>query len=234
MFTTLSLSQRRTLALITGVLLLAGLVAVSPTASASHAGDAAGAGQYTYDSVGISRNPPCGEFTDHDGDGTALAYEGTYNGSVTINGETYTGPFTVTFDDNNETWHANPDGLYDPDHPDAPCGGDGTHTIEVADVRVNSPTSPKDDEPGIECGPNNGSGGNNNGELGRTGTMSDITDVKATCTVSDGVESSSGPVNNVDIEIESFFAGPCWRDDAPFLPMPPENCVTEDVISFHP
>jgi hypothetical protein len=242
----------RTLTALAAVALGASLLVVASPASASDSGLGAGAGKYQYDSVGVQQDPPCGEFDrllyNHDlesieAEGFDPQGPGVFAGSVTIDGETYRGPFTVQFENNEGTddvWYANPDGLYAPDDPT--CGGDGDYKVDLTNVRVVSPTTidgnpPDRDEAGISCGGSD----NNNGKLQRSqqdipevSPQADIADLKANCTVSDG-DPGDRPEgrNNVSIDIQSTFAGPCWRTSFPFAPIPPEECVTEDIVEFH-
>lgn len=267
MLTTLSTVQRRALALAAAVLLLTGLAVIAaslattaPTASASShvSGDGAGVGKWKYASEGLRRGGPnqdaCGAFYSLEY-GASLPstsqQASTFMGSVTINDVTYVGPFTIHFEDHlqqsppfdhdsDDHWHANPSGVYGPDDH---CFGDGSYGVDVVNVTVRSPLDPGQDNPGIRCDANQGTSGNNNGTLHRTtaeGVQADVGNVQATCTVHDG--DSQDSANNVDITIQSRFAGPCFREpDTGVLfnnnavpPLPPEHCVTEDTVSFAP
>jgi hypothetical protein len=242
--------HRRTVTALAAVALGASLLVVASPASASHSGLGAGAGKYQYDSVGVQQDPPCGEFDrllyNHDlesieAEGFDPQGPGVFAGSVTIEDETYRGPFTVQFENDegaDDMWHANPDGLYAPDDPT--CSGDGDYKVDLTNVRVVSPTTIdgelNGDEAGISC---NGSD-NNNGKLQRSqqdipevSPQADLADLKANCEVSDGDGDAPEKRNNVSIDIQSTFAGPCWRTSPPFAPIPPEECVTEDTVEFH-
>jgi hypothetical protein len=233
------------------VALGASLLVVASPASASDSGLGAGAGKYQYDSVGVQQDPPCGEFDrllyNHDlesieVEGFDPQGPGVFAGSVTIGGETYRGPFTVQFENDegaDDTWHANSDGIYAPDDPT--CGGDGDYKVDLTNVRVVSPTTIdgdlNGDEAGILCGSD---ANNNNGTLQRNqqnipevSPQADIADLKANCEVSDGDGDTPDLGKNVSIDIQSTFAGPCWRTSFPFAPIPPEECVTEDIVEFH-